>query len=276
MIMDGQVACLNYVADYLKKGAQGFAAKNPTDSHLLAKAIRGTLGNSGNVKETSIAAGAFSGGMLKIYHDRAELLGIRVMTDTGYGRTLKVLRTLSVLRNDRYIAMSLSELAEAAGFESQNSLTGCIRRFRNNCSERLQRSHQVVCGRDDVLLRNEQGYQLASWIKVQIMDGGNCTANGTTRDTGAKQNGTAIGIGAKTDGTAVDVDLSLNDRQRWVLSEIENGERLQRSMLEEHFEVSPRTAKRDLTQLRDRNLIVWVRDGSGGYYRTDSSPESAA
>ena len=199
------------------------------------------------------------------------------MTDTGYGRTLKVLRTLSVCRNGRYVAMSLSELAEAAGFESQN---GCIRRFRNNCSERLLRSHQVVCGRDDVLLRNEQGYQLASWIKVKIMDGGNCTTNGRPRDTSAKQDGTAIGTaigtGAKTDGTAVNVDLSLSDRQKWVLSEIENGERLQRSMLEGHFEVSPHTAKRDLTQLRDRNLIVWVRDGSGGYYRTGSSSEPVA
>ena len=47
-------------------------------------------------------------------------------------------------------------------------------------------------------------------------------------------------------------------------------------MIEFEFGVSDRTAKRDLLELRQRGLIVWVREGGNGFYQPAESSERVA
>lgn len=58
----------------------------------------------------------------------------------------------------------------------------------------------------------------------------------------------------------------LNERQQWVLRELQLGTGVQRTMLEEKFDVSDKTAKRDLAELASRGAVEFVRVGRGGYY----------
>jgi hypothetical protein len=163
---------------------------------------------------------------------------------------------------------------------SQGSVTGCIRKLRRNCSEWLLRDRNVLCGVDDVIIRNEQGYQFARWITVRIGDEKPDSRNGTAENSSDTVDGTAD-VTANVTGDisnvpAVVTELALNDRQQWALSEIGRGVPLQRSMLEIAFDVSDRTAKRDLLELRQVGLIAWVREGSTGFYQLAESTEAAA
>ncbi len=159
-------------------------------------------------------------------------------------------------------------------------MTGCIRKLRRNCSERLLRDLNVLCGLDDVIIRNEQGYQFAPSITVRNVAGRPADDRGTAETSSDTANVTADASANVTgdipDVPAVGTALSLNERQRWALSEIGRGVPLQRSMLEAAFGVSNRTAKRDLLELRQAGLISWVREGSTGFYQFDKSAEAAA
>ena len=265
IIMDGQSQCLDYVVDYTKKGAAAFAGKSPTDSHRLAKVIRRVLKSGKPRQRTGRQPMPFRGGPLALYADRAELLGVQVMTDLGYGHSLRILHALAGRRQDRYVPRGLTDLMEMTGIDSQNTVTGCIRKLRRNCSERLARELNLECGHDGLIVRNDQGYQLASWIDVEI-DDANATDVDVTGD-----------ISKISENVTADVTvLSLNERQAWALQEIEKGRRLQRCMIEFEFDVSDRTAKRDLLELRQRGLIVWVREGGNGFYQPAPSAERVA
>jgi DNA-binding response OmpR family regulator len=252
IIMDGQAQCLDYVVDYTKKGAAAFAGKSPTDSHRLAKVIRRVLKSGRPRQRTGRQSRPFRGGPLTLSPDRAELFGVQIMTDLGYGHSLRILRALAGRNRDRYIPRGLSELMEMTGIDSQNTVTGCIRKLRQNCSERLARELNLEYGHDGLIVRNDQGYQLASWIDIEFDES------------------------SAADVTADVTVLSLNKRQTWALQEIEKGRRLQRCMIEFEFDVSDRTAKRDLLELRQRGLIVWVRDGGNGFYQLAESSERVA
>lgn len=269
IIMDGQTQCLDYVPDYLKKGAEGFAGKNPTDSHRLAKVIRRILKSPRRHQHSGSRPMPFRGGKLSIHSDRAELLGIRIMTDSGYGHSLRILRLLARRRKGRFVAMSLAELVEAGRMDSQSTVTGSIRKLRQNCSDRLRKALNLDCGKEDVLIRDEQGYQLAPWIDVEFVDEEEVEPDVTARVT-------ADVTGDTPDVPAVVPELSLNNRQRWALTRIRQGIQLQRCMIEAQFNVSDRTAKRDLLELRQAGLITWVRAGSTGHYRLAVPPEPAA
>jgi DNA-binding transcriptional ArsR family regulator len=281
--MDGEAQCLDYVLDYVRKGAVRFAGKAPTDSRRLARAVRETLKEWGrrlHRQASGDSPAAFHGGELVIYPNRAELLGVRIMADRGDGHSLRILRALSRRRGLHYVRLALNELMADTAICSQGSVTGCIRKLRRNCSERLLRDLNVLCGLDDVIIRNEQGYQFAPSITVRIVDDRPADSHGTAETSSDTAHVTADApahvTGDIPDVPAVGTALSLNERQQWALSEIGRGVRLQRSMLEAAFDVSDRTAKRDLLELRQAGLIAWVREGSAGFYRLAESAEAAA
>lgn len=60
---------------------------------------------------------------------------------------------------------------------------------------------------------------------------------------------------------------NLNERQQWILAQMTAGVKLTRQMVEEKFEVSDRTAKRDLGELVDAKMIEYDRGENEGYYR---------
>ena len=279
VIMDGDPHCLDYVFDYVRKGAVRFAGKAPTDSRRLARAVRETLkewAKRTRRESRSDQPATFEGGELVIFPDRAELLGVRIMADRGDGHSLRILRALSRRKGSHFVRLALNELMTETEICSQGSVTGCIRKLRRNCSERLLRDLNVLCGLDDVIIRNEQGYQFAPSITVRIVDDRPADSRGTAETSSDTADVPANVTGDISDVPAVGTALSLNERQQWALSEIGRGVPLQRSMLESAFDVSDRTAKRDLLELRRAGLIAWVRDGSTGFYQLAESAEAAA
>ena len=63
----------------------------------------------------------------------------------------------------------------------------------------------------------------------------------------------------------------LNQRQEWILEQLEQGVAVQRVMVEDQFGVGDKTAKRDLSELVQLELIEYQRQGRDGYYRLAKS-----
>jgi DNA-binding transcriptional ArsR family regulator len=257
------------VFDYIRKGAVRFAGKNPTDSRRLARAVRETL-KEWKRRTRHQPRGdqpvSFTGGELVIYLDRAELLGVRIISNAGPACGLRLLRALADRKKRRCPSMAATDLMSETGIDSQNTVTGSIRTLRDNCIQRLQRELGVQCGKQDVISHSEQGYRIASWIDVRVVGEDVPDEASDVDDLDADSPGVSDIV----------TELALNDRQQWALDEISRGVPFQRTMLEVRFDVSDRTAKRDLLELRQAGLIAWVRDGSTGFYRLSESVETAA
>ena len=65
----------------------------------------------------------------------------------------------------------------------------------------------------------------------------------------------------------VTANVTLNERQRWIVSELTRGVRTRRLDVEKRFDVKARTVKRDLKNLIQMRLIEFVRQPKPGYYR---------
>ena len=61
-------------------------------------------------------------------------------------------------------------------------------------------------------------------------------------------------------------ESELSERQSWFLQQITTGARVSAKEIAVHFEVSPRTAERDIRQLRDAEIIVYVGSAKAGRY----------
>jgi CheY-like chemotaxis protein len=69
------------------------------------------------------------------------------------------------------------------------------------------------------------------------------------------------------DGPANGTETTANDRLQWVRQQLTEGRPLRREDLERQFNVSMRTAKRDLRTFRDAGEIEFVGSAKTGYYR---------
>jgi predicted ArsR family transcriptional regulator len=67
--------------------------------------------------------------------------------------------------------------------------------------------------------------------------------------------------------TSVTPNVTLNERQRWVISTLSKSARIRRADVEKQFTVGTRTVKRDLKGLIQMRLIEFVRQPKPGYYR---------
>lgn len=62
-------------------------------------------------------------------------------------------------------------------------------------------------------------------------------------------------------------DPGVNDRQRWILDQLHAGTELQRCDVERRFRRSPKTAKGDLAELRDRGVTEFAPKPVPGHHR---------
>ena len=181
----------------------------------------------------------FAGGELEICDDRAELCGVKIITDRGVGQSLSLLRALSrKAPNGQFVRLSADELVDALGaVGGVSTITGSVRTIRQNVVDRLLKHRSLVCDNESLIRNDEQGYYLREWISVAGEQTTWPVERGTTEA------------------------ARLNERQEWILKELRRGVKLERAMIERRFDVHSRTAKRDLAELGGRGLVVYGADG---------------
>jgi predicted HTH transcriptional regulator len=74
----------------------------------------------------------------------------------------------------------------------------------------------------------------------------------------------------------VPVNVPVNDRQKWFLKQIGKNIRVSSSDIASHWDVSQKTAKRDIADLKQKELIEFLGAQKNGYYRLKSSPFSVS
>jgi len=206
---------------------------------ILREATR--LENHGIVPNQPASGKAFDGGPLLFYDSRAELCGVKLITDQGAGLSLQILRALARKTAMRtFVRLSAEQLAQEAGaLGGPPTVTSCIARLRKSAQQRLLRERGILCGLLDVIGHDHQGYFLREWIRIEEA----ATPARTIRNDG------------------------WNHRQHWFVNRLASGTHLPRTAIEKKFHVQKRTAQRDLTELRIQGIIEFVGTGVAGNYR---------
>ncbi len=130
-----------------------------------------------------------------------------------------------------------------------------FREFRDRTAERLLDEANVICGRFDIVQSGGPGYRLNPWLTIKTVDGREVETTAGTR--------TLDDPNDCPDGT---VDTA-NDRQAWILSELQKGGEIRVAIVAARFHCSPATAKRDLAELRKQNVIRFDGPSKTGSYR---------
>ena len=295
VLADREAFVPDMVRDLIDLGAvevvgKPFSAASRRLSMVICKVLRG----HGRPPATGAASGIgsvgplkpFTGGQLVLYPDRAELCEIKIVGDNGFGHSLKVLQGLSRRdRSGRFVHRSAEELAgDLGGTAGIGTVTAAVQTVRRNVACRLQRHLGMACRPDDVIRNDEQGYSLRDWIVLGTSNDANEVVASDRRHDLAVQGQrldwpaavTTNGTGDSGDDTAEPRNAPLNERQQWVLHELERGVRLCRNMLERQFDIHSRTAKRDLGDLAERGIVQFVRVGKAGYYQLISESSELA
>lgn len=162
--------------DMVKAGAFDYIAKPfKKTGKTLDRVIKKALGMAvpGLPADAKLAKPVrtrkFEGGSLAIFNDRAELCGVKIITDRNTGQTFTILRTLAQKdpkSENQWIKLSGEALVSAIGADGIGTITGAIRNLRKNCSQRLKKEMNVKCGSEDVIMHDEQGYRLREWITM--------------------------------------------------------------------------------------------------------------
>jgi predicted HTH transcriptional regulator len=66
------------------------------------------------------------------------------------------------------------------------------------------------------------------------------------------------------------INVPVNERQKWFLKQTATGIRISGSDLAAHWNVSQKTAKRDIADLKQKGLIEFLGAPKNGYYRLRS------
>lgn len=273
------VKIMRLATSIARKGAADFIDKPfPTAGRTLDRVIRKNIAKRAVPRQESKSAEprTFKGGQLVFHADHVELCGVKVLGDLGLGHMRGILDTLLEKKDsDRFVAFSGAELARRIGAKGgQNTVAGCIRDFRNGVTERLRDEANILCDRQDVIQSGGRGYRLADWIEVVDRRAG--SSAGSSRGHAGSREGSSVGSrghdpandpARSGNDPAAAPDDPLSDRQHWVLDQLRKGVELQRDAFQKQFGIAPKTAKRDLTDLRRRGLIEFVRTPRPGHYR---------
>jgi len=193
----------------------------------------------------------FTGGELVFYKTHVQLCGVTIITDAGFGQSMKLLEGLRDKdRAGRFLSRRGEDLVAAIEADNGiNTVTSCVSHLRRNITARLLEHKGVRCGLYDVIDHNEQGYFLRGWIVVR----------------------TAADGCVQRDRPNPLPETGLNERQKWILKQLGEGVHLDRRMLQKQFSISEKTAKRDLRELVEQGAIGFVRSPRPGHYRLPSS-----
>ncbi|MGI9012940.1 MAG: response regulator [Phycisphaerales bacterium] len=261
----------------MKLGATDFVNK-PFDGGCLDRAIRealerdpGSNARSKNGSHIEIKrAGAvrpFTGGRLMLSADAASLCCVIIVERTERGYAWPILQLLcetNAAGTPR--PYSGQQIASTLGRRiTQNTVSQCIRGLRKRITKALREQVNVECGNRDVIVSGGPGYRLNDWIEVRAEDDESAGSSSVAGDAGT------ISLHEAAD------EHEWNERQQWILERLRSSSEVRRCDIEKHFRCSPKTAKRDLADLRERDLVEFVRTPWPGHYRlADPSPEPSS
>ena len=241
--------------DVLKKGAVDYV-KKPFDKDKLDRAIQEALARDGaavsgpRAKTKPQKLTPFKDGRreMVIGEDSVKICGIELWRATYQPDMRKILIRLSQREGGGYVRVSGSKLMKELNRCESNPVGRPIKTFCDNASERLADGRGLECGRYDIIAKGGGGYHFTDWMDVRIA--GQPVPQTTDAAPSAKP--------AKADGGSV-----LNDRQKWILEQIDKGVHISQKDAIAHFrrEKNASTIKRDLKELRDGGQIETHPDG---------------
>lgn len=185
--------------------------------------------------------------------DSVTICGIEVWRETYQPDMRKILVRLSQREGGGYVRISGSKLMKELGRDASNPVGRPIKSFCDNASERLAEGRSLACGRYDIIA-SKGGYHFTEWMEVRV-DG---------EPEPPKDYRTSAHKSAETDGGP-----ALNDRQTWILEQLDQGIELRHKDIVRHTRKNRSTINRDLKELRDRGLITTHVDGY--YVRVQSA-----
>jgi DNA-binding response OmpR family regulator len=274
IVMTGHhVYCCNRSKDLFRMGAAEIIAKPfPTEARTLVDVISGVLDEQ---RQRSRPAGTrdpsrfpgepgkFAGGELILHPRAVELCRV----DIPVGNLMRqILDELNATRpSGAFVAYFGEELADRVGTErGQNGVAEAVRDFRDRCSERLLDEANILCGRFDIIQSGGPGYRYNPWIKVRLAS--EIDTGRPDPESGADEPANAAGEPANEPVSEPDAE-PLNDRQRSILRDLTKGLEVRVTTVATRHRCSAATAKRDLAELRTRNLIRFEGPSKTGSYR---------
>lgn len=250
--------CVDLMMELNELGLDGSIAKPfPTSGRTLAVVIEDALEKHRRFRQVLAASESdeplrpFNGGVMDFHPDRVELCGEVIATKSGKAYAWRILHLLRET-NERGLYVRIDSTRLAAKLHprlAQNTLIQAVKALRDRITVVMKERLRLNCGAEDVLANGGQGYHLREGIVVEVHD------DVLTAD--AAPNGRHNIIEAGRFG----------ERQRWVLAQLAADVKLTRRAIQERFNVSDRTAKRDLGELSGGGLIEYEDKAKPGYYR---------
>lgn len=267
--------CVDMSAELHEIGVNACISKPfPTSGRTLMALIEEVLEKHGRSRQAAIAREAdgplkeFTGGVLSFHHHEIVLCGETLVERTQRGYAWGIIEALRERNTKgRYVHINSSKLARIIGPTlGQNTLIKAIKTLRERMAQTMRERLGLDCGMEDVIDNGGQGYHLRDWITVEVFD----------------ESGTRIGGGeaaALLDEPVAEASIEkkakrFSERQQWILNRLAAGEGLTRRQIEEKFDISSRTAKREIGGLVAEGLVYFNRSGHPGEYhlRNQISP----
>lgn len=252
----------------LKKGAVDYVKKT-FDRDELSKAIREALAKSKRGEVPARDAGAkdspkklipFKAARreMLIYPDRITVCGIEVWKDCAQPDLRRALEFLSRKDRDGFVRIRSTKLDEILGRDNSNPISRRVKDFRDRASKVLAKEG-YECGPLDILAGGHGGYRFTEWMDVRVVGSQAHEPAEVRREPAHEPDEPPCAPG----------DEPLNERQQWILAQVDKGERLRIKDIVRGTEKNRSTVNRDLKDLRRRGLIAL--HGDGHYVRSEGA-----
>lgn len=258
----------------VKLGAADYVAKPfKTEGKTLDGAITDALRRAGRVttaaaaKKPTTPPRPFAGGEMQLLKKRLVVCSVDVPISPLMNRILTVLSEKN--SSGKFVAFSGDELAEHDGVRcnrGQNGISEAIHQLRKRISTAVLKEAHIEVGDQDIIRSKGLGYRISDAVTVVVGARRAVAIAGNVPDD-PDRNGHDPDHVPVDDPDVPDDVPDLNARQRWVLTQIRRGAEVRVNMVVTQFSCSQKTAKRDLSDLKDRKLVRFVGSPRTGHYR---------
>jgi DNA-binding response OmpR family regulator len=268
---DQGVECVKLgAADYV---AKPFHREGKTLDGAISEALRraGRLTATPRNRKPAAPPRPFEGGELQLLKNRMVICGVEVPITPLMHRVLSVLNEKR--GNGRYAAFCGDELAEHDGvrcLRGQNGISEAIHALRRRITSKVLEEANIEVGDQDVIRSRREGYRINERVTVVVGArpvagiAAGCDGHVPDQVTNVPDR---VPVNWHRDPNVPDDVPDLNARQRWVLSQIRKGTEVRVNMVVTQFGCSQKTAKRDLSDLKDQRLVRFVGSPRTGHYR---------